>query len=60
MDNLDLVGLNIQNKLMDKFILRFDCIIRNKIIVGRYITNNEFICLDSSTIKTKQNKLLTN
>jgi putative lipoic acid-binding regulatory protein len=39
-DNLDLVGLNLKNKSIDKMILRIDAIIREREIVGININSN--------------------
>lgn len=65
-DNLDLVGLNLKNKSIDKMILRIDAIIRERVIVGinivsdidsnieTMVESNKFVLLDSSNIKTRQ------
>jgi len=45
-DNLDLVGLNLKNKSIDKMILRIDTIIREREIIGINIDSN----IDSSNI----------
>ncbi len=53
-DNLDLVGLGLKNKFIDKMILRIDSIIAEKQIIGVDKDTEEYVFLDSSNIKPRQ------
>jgi len=53
-DNLDLIGLNYNNKFIDKILLRIDSIISEKQIIGIDTITNLFVPIDLLNIKTKQ------
>jgi predicted HTH transcriptional regulator len=50
-DNLELVGLKLKSKEIDKFILRFDSIINSSQIVGINKLTNQIINLTPTSIK---------
>lgn len=53
-DDLNLIGLKINSKELDKFILRFDTIINAKNIVGINKLTNEIVNLSPISIKQTQ------
>jgi hypothetical protein len=53
-DDLDLIGIKINQKNLDNFILRIDSIIGSSQIIGTDTITNEFVKLQSSNIKVNQ------